>query len=88
MTPDEIRAAVLRAVHRVAPEADPAALEPDVPLRDQLDLGPLDFLRFVIELHESLGVDVPEADYASLATLDDCVEYLAAADVTHPTAEG
>ena len=29
------------------------------------------------DLHERLKVDVPEADYAKLATLDSCVDYLA-----------
>lgn len=78
MTPDETRAAVLRAIHRVAPEVDPAAIEPDVPLREQLDIDSMDFLKFVITLHESLGVDVPEKDYSRLRTVDSCVGYLMA----------
>jgi len=87
MTPEEIRPIVLRAIHRVAPEADPAELESDVPLRDQLDIDSMDFLRFVIELHESLGVNVPEKDYSKLDTIDDCVDYLASAIATQPTTE-
>jgi acyl carrier protein len=39
----------------------------------------MDLLNFVIALHAALHVDIPEADYASLATLDGCVNYLAAA---------
>lgn len=78
MTPDEIRIAVLRAIHRVAPEADPAAIEPDVPLRDQLDIDSMDFLKFVIGLHDSFGVDVPEKDYPKLVTVNSCVDYLTA----------
>lgn len=87
MTPDEIQAAVLQAIHRVAPEADPAALEADAPLREQLDIDSMDFLKFVIELHKLLGVNVPEKDYAKLATIDSCVDYLAAVVTPHPTNE-
>ena len=36
----------------IAPEADPAAIAPDVDLRDQLDIDSMDFLNFVIALHE------------------------------------
>ncbi|HUP33237.1 MAG TPA: phosphopantetheine-binding protein [Gaiellaceae bacterium] len=78
MTRDEVRAAILTALVEIAPEADPAALRADVDLRDQLDIDSMDFLNFVIGLHELLGVDVPERDYPQLATLDGCVDYLAA----------
>jgi acyl carrier protein len=74
----DVRAAVLRALGDVAPEADLAALKPDVPLREQLDLDSMDVLNVVVALHDALGVDIPEADYARLATLDACVEYLKA----------
>jgi acyl carrier protein len=76
MTNAEIQAAVLRALSRVAPELDAASLEGDVRLRDQIDMDSMDFLNFMLELHASLGVDVPEADYPKLATLDGCVSYL------------
>jgi acyl carrier protein len=76
MTRDEIRAAVLRALGDIAPEADLSAIAPDLPLRDQLDLDSMDFLNFVIAVHTALRVEIPEADYPKLATLDGCVDYL------------
>jgi acyl carrier protein len=78
MTDASIRAAVLDAVAKVAPEAVPASIRPDVPLRDQVDLDSMDFLNLVIELDAALGVDVPEADYGKLATVDSATDYLAA----------
>jgi acyl carrier protein len=78
MTADQIRAQVLDCLGRVAPEADPAAIAPDVPLRDQLDIDSMDFLRFVIELDEALHVAVPESDYPEIATLNGCIRYLSA----------
>ena len=76
MTRDELRAGVLAALHRVAPEVDPATIDSDVALRDQVDLDSIDFVNFVIELDERFGVDVPERDYPLVATLGGCVDYL------------
>jgi len=76
MTRDEIKEAVLRALWNVAPEADPATLRLDVDLRDQLDIDSMDLLNFVIGIHEQVHVDIPEADYARLQTLDEVVDYL------------
>lgn len=75
---DAIRAVVLRVLARIAPEVDAATIRRDLPLRDQVDLDSMDFLNFVLGLAETLGIDVPERDYAALATLDGCVTYLAA----------
>ncbi len=78
MTRDELRATVLRVLGEIAPEADLASLEPDVAFRDQLDLDSMDNLNFVIGLHAALGVEIPEADYPKLATLERCLDYLKA----------
>jgi acyl carrier protein len=79
MTDDEIRAVVIDALTRIAPEADAATIQPGVAFREQLDLDSMDFLNFVIALHERLGVAIPEADYPRLATLDAAVAHLARA---------
>jgi acyl carrier protein len=79
VTRDEIRATVLDTLAGIAPEIDPAAVLPDVDLRDQLDIDSMDFLNFVIALHERLGVDIPERDYPRLGTLDAIVDYAAGA---------
>ena len=39
----------------------------------------MDFLNFTIGLHKAFGVEIPEQDYRKLATLDACVDYVAAA---------
>jgi hypothetical protein len=77
MTPAGLRDTVLRILGGIAPEADLAGLRWDVAIRDQLDIDSMDFLNFVIALHRELAVDVPEADYPKLATLEGCVAYLA-----------
>ena len=78
MTRDQIKQAILEALEAVAPEGDYERLKPDRPLRDQLDIDSYDFLNVVVALHERLGVDIPEADYQKLATLNGALDYLAA----------
>jgi acyl carrier protein len=58
----DIRAAVLAAITRIAPEVDPATLKGDERLRQQVDIDSMDFLNMVIDLHRELGVDIPESD--------------------------
>ena len=77
MTPDEIRAHVVRELVAIAPETDAGAIARDVPLRDQLDIDSFDFLSLIVALHRALGVEIPEDDYGRLATLDGAVAYLA-----------
>ena len=77
MTPNEIRDVVLKALTRIAPEIDPASVRPAISFREQLDLDSMDFLNFVLALHDQFGVDIPEADYPRLSTLDGAVGYLA-----------
>ncbi|HET9212843.1 MAG TPA: acyl carrier protein [Thermoanaerobaculia bacterium] len=77
-TQETIRDAVFSVLGEIAPEADPAAVNPAESLRDQLDLDSMDFLNFVIALHKRLGVEIPEADYPKLASVDGAVSYLAA----------
>jgi acyl carrier protein len=77
MTRDEIRAAVIHSLADIAPETDASALDPHANLREALDLDSMDFLNFVVGVHEVLHVDVPESDYAKMSTLDACTSYLA-----------
>jgi acyl carrier protein len=78
MTAAEIRRILVEELRRIAPEVEPASLQTDVSLRDQVDLDSMDFLRLMVALHERLGVEIPEADDPRLGTLDDAVAYLGA----------
>lgn len=80
--PDQIKDTVLRLLGEIAPEADLAGLKPGVSFRDQLDIDSMDFLNFVIMLHKTFGVEIPEADYPKYGTLDGCVEQLSDKRVT------
>ena len=76
MTPGDTRSTVLAVLKTIAPELEEGELRPDRPLRDQIDLDSMDWLNVLVALHERLQVEIPEADYARLTTLDAIVAYL------------
>ena len=76
MTKEDCKKLVLEIIADIAPDEDLGNIKPDVRLRDQLQLDSMDFLDIVMELRKRHGIEVPEADYMNLASLDSCAEYL------------
>lgn len=74
----QLRQRLLDALLSVAPEIDPASIDPARPLRRQVDLDSADWLNFMLAVHEALGVDVADADAPRLSTLDQWVDHCAA----------
>ena len=72
----QIRSGVVEAIKAIAPEVEEGELAADRPLREQVDLDSMDWLNVLVGLHERFGVDIPEADYAKLTTLNAIVGYL------------
>ena len=73
-----LKTTALDILRSIAPEVEPGDIEPSKPLRNQVDLDSMDWLNFLIGLHQRLGVNIPEADYAQLVTLDNVLDYLQA----------
>lgn len=75
---ETLRRTVLDALTEIAPEVDPATIDEEAGLADQLELDSMDMLNLIVAIHERTGIDVPERDYGRLATLAGAVDYLAA----------
>jgi acyl carrier protein len=75
MTAAEIKSLICDVLGGIAPEADLSVVAGDEDLREALDLDSMDFLNFVVALHERTGIDIPEADYPRLRTLDGAKAY-------------
>lgn len=71
------RQIVVDAIVDVAPDADPATVEPDEDLWYALELDSMDQLRVMTAIGERLGTEIPESAFASLLSLDDLVTYVA-----------
>jgi acyl carrier protein len=78
MNQEEVRKGVLAELLRIAPELEEGDVVPGKLLREQVDLDSMDWLNFLVALHERFKVEIPESDYQKLATLDQIVAYLSA----------
>ena len=78
MNREQLAKRILDLLTEIAPDVEAASVIPGIDFRDQFDFDSMDTLNFAIALHKELGVEVPEADYAQLASLDKCLAYLGA----------
>lgn len=76
MAPAEIRDVIVGILERIAPDEDLTELKDEVPFREQMELDSMDFLDIVMELRKQYRVQIPEADYEHLATMQGTVGYL------------
>ena len=79
MNADAAHALLARLLHGIAPEADLTDVDPDGLLQEELDLDSMDFLNLMTALHDETGIDVPERDYARVATARGFADYVATA---------
>ena len=76
MTRQEIQSAIFELLKKTAPDTDPRSLKPDENIRETLNIDSFDALRFLVALHEKLGIDIPEEDYGKTITLGSLTDYL------------
>jgi acyl carrier protein len=76
MTEDQVKQIVIDIINEIAPDEDTSGIKGDIALREQMDLDSMDFLDIVMELRKQHGIEVPEAEYPQLASLDSCATYL------------
>jgi acyl carrier protein len=76
MTEDQVKQIVIDIINEIAPDEDTSGIKGDIALREQMDLDSMDFLDIVMELRKQHGIEVPEADYPQLASLESCATYL------------
>ena len=70
MTQDEVRQLVIDIIADIAPDEDLDSLDDGQALRDQIGLDSMDFLDIVMELRKKHKIEVPEADYPQLASMN------------------
>jgi acyl carrier protein len=78
MTTAELKALIFQLLGQIAPEADFRQLDPNRSIQSELDIDSFDFLNFLIALNEEVGVEIPEADYGQVATLNALISYVMA----------
>lgn len=78
MTENELKEIVYMELKKIAPECDPADVDPDESIREAMDIDSYGFLQLLIELSEKTGVEIVEADYEQVFTLGGMLRYLSA----------
>lgn len=76
MTPQELKAAFIEELVKVAPDIDADTVGDDDHIQDDLELDSMDVLNLVTALHGRFGIDIPESDYPQIATPALAVAYL------------
>jgi len=78
MEPKEISIRVLALLIAIAPDIEPASIDPSRDLRDQFDFDSMDSLHFAAAISTEFGIDVDERDYAQLSGLAKACQYVQA----------
>lgn len=77
MTKEQIKTAIINQILEIAPDIEEADIVPDKNIQRSLEIDSFDFLKILTALNEVLKVEVPEADYAKVDTLEHMMEYFA-----------
>ncbi|MBN2721622.1 MAG: acyl carrier protein [Campylobacterales bacterium] len=77
MTTDEIKQIIIKQILEIAPEINEEDIDPNAHIQRSLEIDSFDFLRILTALNKEIGVEVPEADYGKVDTLDHMTDYFA-----------
>ncbi len=77
MTRAEIQTRIVAQLAKIAPDTNPAAIDPEADFRDALDIDSMDVLNVLTAVHSELGVDIPDRDQGRLMTLRALTDYVA-----------
>ena len=76
MNDSELKEGILRALARVAPEAEGVVVDPNEPFRNQFEIDSMDFLNFILGLEKDYGIKVPETSYPRFGNLSGAIASL------------
>ena len=77
MNKEQIKTSIIEQILIIAPDLEYDDIPSDENLQNALEIDSYDFLHLLTALYEQLGVEVPEADYGKVDTLNHMAEYFA-----------
>jgi len=75
MTNEQIKQSIIKEILRIAPDIDEDDILPEENIQRSLEIDSFDFLKILTALNEQLSVEVPEADYSKVDTLEHMIAY-------------
>lgn len=78
MNKEEIKSAIIKNILDIAPDIEESEIEANENIQSSLEIDSFDFLKILTAMNEQVGVEVPESDYAKVASLESMAEYFLA----------
>jgi acyl carrier protein len=75
MTIEQIKRAIIEQILEIAPDIEEDEIAPNENIQRSLEIDSFDFLNVLTALKVELGVEVPEADYGKVDTLEHMADY-------------
>lgn len=75
MTNNRIKQSIIKEILQIAPDINEDDIRPQENIQRSLEIDSFDFLKVLTALYEQLGVEVPEADYSKVDTLEHMIAY-------------
>ena len=75
MTKDELKSKIIKNILEIAPDIEKDEIEPNENIQRSLEIDSFDFLKILTAMNEDVGIEVPEADYSKVDTLENMADY-------------
>ncbi|QOP41327.1 acyl carrier protein [Sulfurimonas marina] len=75
MTKEELQTMIIKAILEIAPDVEEEEIELTANIQRSLEIDSFDFLKILTAMHEKTGVEVPEADYAKVGSVEEMANY-------------
>lgn len=75
MTKEELQSEIIKAILEIAPDVEADEIEVGENIQRSLEIDSFDFLKILTAMHEKTGVEVPEADYAKVGSVEEMANY-------------
>ncbi|WP_304543873.1 acyl carrier protein [Sulfurimonas microaerophilic] len=75
MNKEELQNMIVKEILEIAPDVEEDEIEFNENIQRSLEIDSFDFLKILTAMHEKTGVEVPEADYAKVGSVEDMANY-------------
>jgi acyl carrier protein len=76
MTIEQIKRTIIEQILEIAPDIEEDEIVPDENIQRSLEIDSFDFLKILTALKVELGVEVPEADYGKVDSVEHMADYI------------
>ena len=76
METKDINAKLLALLTAIAPDVDPASVDPKLEFRDQFDFDSMDALHFATAISDEFKSEIAETDYPQLLSLQGAGQFI------------